>query len=47
LVVWDPDISVAEAVDKTFTATLRTAPGLHRAWDRTAKVMASAVLPAS
>jgi catalase len=40
-----PGIAVAEDVDKTFTATLATSLGLHRAWDRAAKVMASAVPP--
>jgi catalase len=40
-----PGIAVAEDVDKTFTATLATALGLHRAWERAAKVMASAVPP--
>ena len=41
-----PGIAVAEDVDKTFTATLATALGLHRAWQRAPKVMASAVPPA-
>jgi catalase len=38
-------IEVAEDVDKVFTANLATALGLHRAWDRAPKVMASAVPP--
>jgi catalase len=42
-----PGIALADDVDKTFTATLATALGLHRAWDRAPKVMASAVPPAS
>ena len=42
----DSGVEVAE-VDKTFTANLAAALGLHRAWDRAAKVMASAVPPAA
>ncbi|MBI3217044.1 MAG: catalase [Mycobacterium sp.] len=42
-----PGIALADEVDKTFTATLATALGLHRAWERAPKVMASAVPPAS
>jgi catalase len=41
-----PGIAVADDVDKAFTANLSTALGLHRAWDRAPKVMASAVPPA-
>ncbi len=41
-----PGITVAGDVDKAFTANLATALGLHRAWDRAPKVMASAVPPA-
>jgi catalase len=41
-----PGLSVADDVDKAFTATLAAELGLHRAWDRAAKVMASAVPPA-
>ena len=43
----DPGVAVAEDVDKAFTANLAAALGLHRAWDRAAKVMASAVPPAA
>ena len=39
--------TVAKEVDKAFTANLAAALGLHRAWDRAAKVMASAVPPAA
>ena len=42
----DPGIEVAEEVDKAFTANLAAALGLHRAWDRAPRVMASAVPPA-
>lgn len=42
----DPGVSVAEEVDSAFIATLAAALGLHRAWDRAPKVMASAVPPA-
>ena len=41
-----PGLSVAEDVDKEFTATLAAELGMHRAWDRAPKVMASAVPPA-
>jgi catalase len=41
----DPGVEVAKEVDKAFTANLAAALGLHRAWDRAAKVMASAVPP--
>ena len=40
-------IDVAEDVDKAFTANLAAALGLHRAWDRVAKVMSSAAPPAA
>lgn len=43
----DPGVDLAEVVDKTFTANLAAALGLHRAWDRAAKVLASAVPPAA
>ena len=43
----DPGVEVAEEVDKAFTANLAAALGLHRAWDRAAKVMSSAVPPAA
>ena len=43
----DPGVDLAPDVDKTFTANLAAALGLHRAWDRAAKVMASAVPPAA
>ena len=43
----DPGVEVAKEVDKAFTANLPAALGLHRAWDRAAKVMASAVPPAA
>jgi catalase len=42
-----PGIAVADDVDKAFIADLANALGLHRAWDRAPKVMASAVPPAS
>jgi catalase len=42
-----PGIAVAADVEKSFTATLVAELGMHRAWDRAAKVMASAVPPAS
>jgi catalase len=42
-----PGLAVADDADKDFVATLAAALGLHRAWDRGAKVMASAVPPAS
>ena len=42
-----PGVAVADDLDKAFTANLAAALGLHRAWDRAASVMASAVpLPA-
>jgi catalase len=41
-----PGIEIADGVDKAFTAKLATALGLHRAWDRAPKIMASAVPPA-
>ena len=44
--VRDPGVEVSESVDKAFTAQLAAALGLHRAWDRAPKVMASAVPPA-
>ena len=43
----DPGIAVADDVDKTFTATLVSALGMHRAWDRAPRVMASMVPPAA
>lgn len=43
----DPGVEVAKEVDKAFTASLAAEPGLHRAWDRAAKVMASVVPPAA
>jgi catalase len=42
-----PGLTVADEADKDFVTTLAAALGLHRAWDRAAKVMASAVPPAS
>ena len=42
----DPGVAVAEDVDKAFISSLAAAMGLHRAWDRAPKVMASAVPPA-
>ena len=42
-----PGVEVAEAVDKAFVTALAGAVGLHRAWDRAPKVMASAVPPVS
>ena len=42
-----PGVSVADDLGNAFTANLAAALGLHRAWDRAASVMASAVpLPA-
>jgi catalase len=41
-----PGIAVAQDMDKAFTTNLAAALGLHRAWDRAPKVMASAVAPA-
>jgi catalase len=41
----DPGVEIADDVDKAFTAGLAEALGLHRVWDRAAKVMASAVPP--
>lgn len=41
-----PGVSVADDVDKDFTAQLAAELGMHRAWDRAPKVMASAVPPA-
>ena len=43
----DPGVEVAEEMDKAFTANLAAALGLHRAWDRVAKVMSSAAPPAA
>jgi catalase len=40
-----PGIEIADEVDKAFTANLTTALGLHRAWERAPKVMASAIPP--
>jgi catalase len=42
-----PGITVAEDVGKEFTAALAAELGMHRAWDRAATVMASAVAPAA
>lgn len=42
-----PGVEVAEAADKAFVTALAGAVGLHRAWDRAPKVMASAVPPVS
>ena len=41
----NPGVKVAKEVDKAFTANLAAALGLHRVWDRAAKVMSSAVPP--
>ncbi|MDT5075174.1 MAG: catalase, partial [Mycobacterium sp.] len=41
-----PGVAVADDVDKSFTANLAAALGLHRAWDRASQVMASTVPPA-
>jgi catalase len=41
-----PGLAVADDADKDFVAKLAVALGLHRAWDRAPKVMASAVPPA-
>lgn len=40
-----PGIEIADTVDKAFTTNLAVALGLHRAWDRAPRVMASAVPP--
>ena len=40
-----PGVAVADDLDNAFTANLAAALGLHRAWDRAASVMASAVPP--
>ena len=42
----DPGVAVATDVDKAFVTSLAVALGLHRVWERAAKVMASAVPPA-
>ena len=42
----DPGVAVADDVDKGFVTSLSAALGLHRAWDRAPRVMASAVPPA-
>jgi len=42
-----PDVLVGAAVDKTFTGPLVLALGLHRVWERTDLVMASAVPPSA
>ena len=42
----DPGIEIADRVDAAFTTALAAGLGLHRAWDRAATVMASAVPPA-
>jgi catalase len=41
-----PGVDIAAAADKAFFGALAKALGLHRAWDRAPKVMASAVPPA-
>jgi catalase len=42
-----PGVEVAKAADKAFAAALAKALGVHRAWERAPKVMASAVPPVS
>jgi catalase len=42
-----PGVVTADAVSKSFTDQLTAAVGLHRAWERTPAVMASAVPPAT
>ena len=42
-----PGMAMAKTADKAFFAALADAVGLHRAWDRAPKVMASAVPPVS
>ena len=42
-----PGLVIGDTVDRTFTATLVAALGLHRAWDRADYVMASAIAPVS
>jgi catalase len=42
----DPGIEISDKVDDAFIAALAAAMGLHRAWDRAPRVMASAVPPA-
>ena len=44
--VKSPGVEVADEVDEPFMASFTVALGLHRAWDRAPKVMASAVPPA-
>ena len=41
-----PGVLHADSADKTFTAELVAALGLHRVWERSALVMANAVAPA-
>jgi catalase len=43
----EPGVITGSTVSRAFTQNLVTALGLHRAWDRAAAVMASAVAPAS
>jgi catalase len=42
----DPGVEIADTVNTAFTDALAAGLGLHRAWDRAAAVMASAVPPA-
>jgi catalase len=42
----DPGVQIADSLDGAFTTALAAGLGLHRAWDRAALVMASAVPPA-
>jgi len=42
-----PGVTVADTVNKSFTAALTAAIGVHRAWDRAELVLASAVPPAN
>lgn len=45
--VGSPGVVIADAVVKAFTGRLTAAVGLHRAWERTPAVMASAAPPAT
>lgn len=42
----DPGVHIAEDVDRTFTNALAAAVGMHRVWDRSPAITASAAPPA-
>ncbi len=42
-----PGLTIADTVNKSFTAALTAAIGVHRAWNRAELVLASAVPPAN